>query len=312
MSRYLWLPFCLLTACRPAQPITESSATAVLELPFRLRANQTLLPIRVNGSRPLNLILDTGMAFDGVLVYDPSLRDSIELVDQVAVQVPGAGSGPPSVALMSDSGRFSCGGWTRKEQRVIVLQDPTMRGLPSDGVIGWSLFGHYAVELDYDSLVLRLHQPGWQPSDSAWVPVELWFKDNLIPWTTARVNTRGDRAVEVDLYIDFASGDAVELMVKPGAKFELPDSLEEAYLGTGLSGDIHGHRGQVAWIELAGFRFEQVEASLAPEEVRSKQKDADAAIGSGLLSQFNLVFDYSDTSRARLWLRPNARFGDPF
>ncbi|UCG42645.1 MAG: hypothetical protein JSU73_12415 [candidate division WOR-3 bacterium] len=291
---------------------TPAGRADVVELPFRLGRNKVILPVSVEGSRPLDLILDTGMAFDGVLVYNPRLRDSIELTSPMVVQVPGAGDGPPSAALMTDSGSFSCGEWKAENQRVIVLTDPTMLGMPTDGVVGYSLLGHYAVELDYDSMVIRLHEPGWAPADSGWTLVELSFKDNLIPWVDATLNTRGDKAVDVAAYIDFASSDAVEMMVRPGAGFRLPDGLEQAHLGTGLSGDIHGHKGRIAWFELAGFRFNDVAATFAPGEVRSKQKDADAIIGNGLLCRFNVVFDYSDTSQARLWLRPNKLYRDPF
>jgi len=314
MTRSIFSAFVLLAACGPVNPrsATPAGRACVVELPFRLERNKVILPVSVEDSRPLDLILDTGMAFDGVVVFNPRLRDSIELTSPMVVQVPGAGDGPPSAALMTDSGSFSCGDWSVEDQRVIVLTDPTMLGMPSDGVIGFSLLGHYAVELDYDSSVLRLHQPGYVPSDTGWRRVGLWFKDNMIPWTDARVSTRGDTVVDVALYIDFASGEAVELMTKPGMKFELPDGLEESHLGTGLSGDIHGHTGRIAWFELGGCRFEDVAAVVAPDEVRSKQEGADVVIGNGLLKRFDVVFDYADASRAVMWLKPNAHFDDPF
>ena len=52
--------------------------------------------------------------------------------------------------------------------------------------------------------------------------------------------------------------------------------------------------------------------AFAPTLVRSKQDGADAVIGNGLLCRFNVVFDYADTSQARLWLKPNDAFDDPF
>jgi hypothetical protein len=299
--------------CAPAEPVAEpTERVRFCQIPFELRANRVLLPVRIGDSRELKLVLDTGMWFDGVIVYNPDLADSIALENPVEVRVPGAGSGEPSTGFMSETMSFLIGNLPCIGQRVVLLNSRTMAGMSCDGVVGWSLFGHYAVELDYDSMVIRLYEPGAVPADTGWQPVELAFKDNSIPWVTATLNTRGDDAVEVSTYIDFASGDAVELMVKPGAKFELPDALEESYLGTGLSGHIFGYKGRVAWFELAGFRFTDVAATFAPEEARSKQDGADAIIGNGLLCRFNAVFDYSDTSRARLWLRPNKLYGDPF
>lgn len=317
MLRRAALLFCLqLTvapSCAPREPQPEPEGrTAFCEVPFELCANRVLLPVRIGDSRELKLVLDTGMWFDGVIVYNPDLVDSIALEDPVEVRVPGAGSGEPSTGRMSESMSFLIGSLPCIGQRVVVLDSRTMAGMTCDGVVGGSLFGHYTVELDYDSMVVRLYEPGAAPADTGWRLVRLAFKDNPIPWVTATVNTRGDEAVDVAIYIDFASGDAVELMTRPGAKFELPGGLEESYLGTGLSGHIFGHKGRVAWFELAGFRFSDVAATFSPEEVRSKQDGADAIIGNGLLCRFNAVFDYSDTSQARLWLRPNRHYDDPF
>ncbi len=303
----------LLAGCGPAgSPAAGTAEPGVLEVPFEFSRNRVIVPVSVGGSRPLRLILDTGMAFDGAQVYNPDLADSIELPDAIEVKVPGAGSGEPASGLMTENGSFGSGGWQVDSQRVIVLQDDAMAGLPSDGVVGYSLLGHHALELDFERSVMRLHEPGYAPADPGWVRVELDFRTNLIPWFEGVVNTRGDSAVAVVGYIDFASGDALELIVGPGTRFRLPGGLEQAYLGTGLSGDIHGQKGTVAWFELAGFRFEDVATSFAPEEARSKQGGAEAIIGCGLLSRFDIVFDYADTSRAALWLRPNSRFSDRF
>jgi hypothetical protein len=299
--------------CAPAEPVPEPTERGKLcQIPFELCANRVLLPVRIGDSRELKLVLDTGMWFDGVIVYNPDLADSIALENPVEVRVPGAGSGEPSTGLMSESMSFLIGSLPCIGQRVVLLDSRTMAGMTCDGVVGWSLFGHYTVELDYDSMLVRLYEPGAVPADTGWRLVRLAFKDNPIPWVTATVNTRGDEAVDVATYIDFASGDAVELMTKPGAKFELPTGLEKSYLGTGLSGHIFGHKGRVAWFELAGFRFSDVAATFSSEEVRSKQDGADAIIGNGLLCRFNAVFDYSDTSQARLWIRPNRHYDDPF
>ena len=62
-----------------------------------------ILPVTVGGSRPLSIILDSGMAFDGVLIYNSALADSIELRSPFQATLGGAGSGPPQTALVADS-----------------------------------------------------------------------------------------------------------------------------------------------------------------------------------------------------------------
>jgi hypothetical protein len=116
-----------------------------------------ILPATVGGSRPLQIILDSGMAYDGLLIYNSALVDSIDLPNPVRANVGGAGSGPPATALVADSMSFQVGDVLFEGQRVILLEGDAMKGFPSDGVCGYSLFGSYAVEIDYDCLEIVLH-----------------------------------------------------------------------------------------------------------------------------------------------------------
>jgi hypothetical protein len=257
----------------------------------------------------LKIVLDTGMAFEGLLLYDKQLTDQITLEDAIEVKVPGAGGGSPSTAIMADSASFFAGQKEFTDQRIIILQSGTMDGLPSDGVTGYSLFGRYTVEIDYDRMLTLAHDPGkFEPDqDKEWIPMT--FKENLIPWIEVTIDVKGEKEIPMSVYVDLASGEAVELLIKEGMKFELPQDLEETYLGTGLSGDIYGYKGKIESLKLGSFRLQDVLTAFAPAQVRCKQKGADGVIGNGLLSRFNVIFDYDNE---RLYLESNSRYDEPF
>lgn len=44
-----------------------------IQVPFNLDRNRVIIPTSINGSKPLNLILDTGMRFDGVYLFHKEL-----------------------------------------------------------------------------------------------------------------------------------------------------------------------------------------------------------------------------------------------
>lgn len=111
------------------------------------------------------------------------------------------------------------------------------------------------------------------------------------------------------MYIDLASGDAPELLVRPDQKFSMPDSLRSAYLGTGLSGDIHGSVGRSEHLWVGAFMMSDIRASFAPAEVRSKQQGADGILGDDSIRRFNVIFAYA---RKRLHVRPSKYFAVPF
>ena len=110
-------------------------------------------------------------------------------------------------------------------------------------------------------------------------------------------------------YIDLADDFPLSLLTGAERHFVTPADGEVEYLGTGLSGDIHGKIGEVARLQIGPFTLEQVRTVFVPAKTRSKQDFADAILGNGLLERFHVVFEYG---RARLLLRPNARFGESF
>jgi hypothetical protein len=281
---------------------------------------KTVVPLTVSGSRSLvsarvgdvvipDLLLDTGFASDGLLIYNPDYRKTLDLEEALEITIRGAGSGEGSKALMLEQADFTLGNITMTDQRIIVLQSDTYRGFPSNGVIGHSIFGHYVTALDYDQNTMTLYQAEEMKIDESWTAVPLYFKDNMIPWLDTSVVIDKEKPVMLSMYIDFAAGDAVLILEKPGMKVRLPKETEQAYLGRGLSGDIHGKTGYISKLVIGPHALNRVKASFADAAVRSKQKNADAILGGGALRRFNLIFDYA---REKLYLKPNKHFDAPF
>jgi hypothetical protein len=277
-------------------------------VPFKLSRNRVVVPTRVNGSRPLNLNLDTGLRFDGVYLFKKELAKEIDMTGAVEVRVPGAGSGEASTALMIESGALTFGDVTVDSQRVIISQSAQTQGFPTDGIIGWNLFGHYTVEIDYDREIITLHDTTALLLDSTWTSLPIVLKKDL-PFLDCRVEVVEGEIVPVTVYIDLASGDALELLVKPDQKFSMPDSLKSAYLGTGLSGDINGSVGRSEHLSMGPFTLSDIRTSFAPAEARSKQQGADGILGNDCIRRFNVIFDYA---HKRLHMRPSKYFAVSF
>jgi hypothetical protein len=287
----------------------RAAGSRLYQIPFKLSRNRIVLPARAGRATSLSIILDTGMHFDGLLIYRKSLAEMIGLEDPFEVQVGGAGVGEAPRALMDDSATFFIGDVPFEGQRVIIMQDDGMEEFSGDGITGYSLFGSYVVEINYDDSIITLHDPSrFEPPDGMqWIPIT--FRDNMIPWIEAVVDVRGEGEIPVSLYIDLASREAIELLIRDDMKFELPDSLREHYLGRGLSGEIWGHKGSIWLLALGPYSLRGVTAAFAPANIRSKQPGADGVLANNALLRFNTIFDYSE---GRLYLRPNSYFDEPF
>jgi len=274
-----------------------------------MERNKTILPVTIGDFGPLDILFDSGLSFDGLMIYNPDLRDSIRLNNSIEVQIPGAGSGAPSTALMDSSGSFFVGDIEFTNQKIIVLQNDIYKGFPTDGIIGYSILGHYITEIDYDTEQITLHNPENFSPDESWYSIPIYFKDNPIPWIDISVSIEGEEPINISTYIDLAAGDAIVLLEKDEMKFSLPRDTKEILLGRGLSGDIYGKEGKISKLKIGSFELSEVTAKIAPARVRSKQVGADAVIGNDALRRFNLIFDYSNKI---LYIKPNKYFEDKF
>lgn len=278
-------------------------------IPIKTERNKTLVTVKVGGVVIPDIIFDTGLAYDALMIYNTAYLDSLNLTGSVVVNLGGAGTGGTQTALMVQSSEFSIGNAVMKNQPLIVFQSDIYKGFPSNGIIGYSVFGHYVTEFDYDNKTLTLYEKNEKVIDDSWTPVPIYFKENRVPWIDASVVIDNNAPVTLSMYIDFAAGDPVLLLEKPSMKFSLPKETEDYYIGRGLSGDIYGKKCTVTKLIIGNYELNSVTAFIADDAARSKQKNADAVLGNGSLMRFNIIFDYENKL---LYLKPNSHFNEKF
>ena len=203
MKNYI-IFFLLLILLNSSAIVQETNSIAI-----KMARNKTMVPVKIGNILIPDIILDTGFAYDGVMIYNPAYNDSLDLGKAIEVQLGGAGSGEAAKALLIDSADFSVGEVKMMNQRLIILQNNIYKGFPSNGIIGYSIFGHYTTEFDYDKNTMILHQTCGIEINSGWTEVPIYFKTNNIPWLNAFVAIEDEKPISLDMYIDFAAGDAV-------------------------------------------------------------------------------------------------------
>jgi len=263
------------------------------KIPFEVVRSKVILLVKINSSRPFRIILDSGMPGPGVLLFKKELGKELNLESTVLHRIDGAGGGSQSTAIKVDSQILSIGDVEFSDQPVTILQNDTMSGFPTDGVMGNTIFGPHAVRFDFERKFISLMEPGSFTPDSSWETMDMTFNDHGIPFIQVSVSIKGEEEIPLHVYIDSASRESLELLVRPDQKFRLPENLETRYLGRGLSGDISGQYGQVKSLRLGSFILKDVPTAFPEAEVRSRQPGADGIICNGTLLRFHVVFDFS-------------------
>lgn len=290
--------------------INKSAVSTSYRIPFIYENNKVLVPVMIGNSRTLNLILDSGFGYDGIIIFAYDLTDSVELVNRIIVQVPGAGKDAPSQGIMSDSMTFKSGDCKFENQRIIFLNNENFRKKNTDGVIGYSLFGYYKVEIDYDEKIITLHDNSEVLDETGWDKIPLTFNKENWPFLDIKVSVEDEEPVLLNVYIDYASSLSLEFTEKTEKKIKPPKTFESDFYGFGLSGEIHGKTGRVSKFIIGKYEFNNVTATFFGKEGRSKSdKSADGVISNDALRRFNLIFDYKNK---KLLIKPNKSFNEPF
>ncbi len=288
------------------------SADGRVTLPFRLVNNHVVMKATVQGV-PVDLVLDTGMPMDGVMLYTTPKVSGIKLkyADDMRTQVGGAGSKEHRIeAAMASDLTVDIGDLRLSGARAVVMPPPPGLSLYHDGVIGASLFTHFVVAIDYDAMTLTLSDPArfTPPEASASVPLTL---EHNLPYAEVAVLTTDGRRLPAKVVVDLGASHPISLNLGEVAGLDAPAGALRAVVGAGLGGKLTGQVGRVAGIELGGVTLRDVVATFPDKEFQQPggRTTGGGNLGDGILQRFNLAFDYAHT---RLLLAPNKSFSAPF
>ena len=292
---------------------TIEAEGGVAEIPFRLVNNHLIIPVSVNGSEPLDVVLDTGMPAAGLAIYDGPRLQSMDLdVDpSIQAQVGGAGGdGRRLMARIAMSESLSLPGLQIEGTRVIVLPEmPEMSGY-HDGIIGYSLFGGFVVELDYDERVVRLHEPAAYraPADGLIVPLTFHHR---VPYADVTLEPTAGEPFDTKVAVDLGASHAISLNRAHSDRIRLPANTLSAIIGRGVSGPVRGEVGRIAGLGLGGARLADVVATFPVSEHQNPRgiDSLGGNLGSDVLRRFNTTFDYAGE---RMILVPNRAHAEPF
>lgn len=282
-----------------------------VEVPFEVESNHMIIPVSVNGSRPLRYVLDTGG--QGASLYNSAVADSLDLKIVGTMRVRGAGNGGAAAqASVAEDVNFKIGDVELSGGMLAVRRLPPGSGLAAsrDGVIGRPVFGNLVVEVDWEKKVVRFYEPTKYNYTGKGVILPLTFDEGGRPYTMASVAVAGDKRVPVKLVVDTGGSHALSLDVGSHAEIKLPEGAVKTALGMGASGEVTGHRARVKNFQLGDYSLTDVpadfpDASAGTAGIGGRQGN----LGAGVLRRFKIIYDYS---RQRMIVEPNKFFNDPF
>lgn len=320
MNRKTLLAFVVVVlalATAPSRAVQTTSkpapANAAVSIPFELVARHIVLQVKINDSRPLSFVLDTG---DKVAIIDLDRAKELGLKLQGQVRVGGAGSDVLTGSLVQDST------WTISElagfSQPVAMAIPLGRlaakfGHDFDGIIGSDFIKQFVVEVDYQARVIKLHDKDKFNYSGAGESIPIHLDRQGHPLIEAEVTPIGSAPIKGQFVLDIGSGAALALYSPFVADHRLlsPELKTIRAIGAGgAGGKTTGRIGRVTELKIGKFKIVSPFTLFSEDKAGAFASSALAGnIGQQIACKFRVFLDYN---RERIILEPAASFGAPF
>lgn len=226
-----------------------------ITLPFQLLTGHILLQARVDGSRPLSFLLDTG---DRFAVIDTDRAKELGIETAAQFEVKGVGSEKAVGALVKSSTVEVVGlpGFSQALTVTIPLRSMASKfGHDLDGLLGANFLRQFVVEIDYPARTMTLFDPDRFHYSGPGESIPLHLDDERHPVIEAEVTAVGAPPVRGSFALDLGAGDGLVLFSPFVAQQHLPGSAMKTMkaLGGGIGGTSAGRVGHVESIKIGRF-----------------------------------------------------------
>lgn len=284
----------------------------VAEVPFEIANHHLVILGSIDQSRPIRMVLDTGMT-PGVMLNNQEIAREIGLRAVRSASLGGAGAGGRLRAGVATNVRVDIGKVHFDRMNAIIIPSDSeyakvTRDSTFEGVIGYSLFQNFVVCIDHEQNKLLLANPdkfqyGGQGHE---VPFTL---EATKPYVKAAARLDDDREIAVKMVVDTGATSALYLNPDTHPDLTVPDRNLDIVVGRGVSGKRRGRTARIPDFELAGYSFPNLLVSFPDAPIQGLAADRQGLIGNRLLNRFHSIFDYR---RRRIILEPNQHFQEPF
>lgn len=267
------------------------------QVDIKLVNNLIIVPVRLNGSKPLNFILDTGVR--NLIITELFQDDLLSFNYAKTTKLNGLGDGEPVEAFYSPSNVVSVKGVLMPNVDVYVLKEDVFSlsknlGLKVNGIIGYDFFKNHIVEIDYRGLEISLYDPNTYSYDLDYaVPLSL---ENKKPYVQASYWVGNqDTLRQGKFLIDTGGSFALWLSELNDPQVYVPPKHIDSFLGKGLNGDLHGQFARIHRFAIADHLIGDVVCSFpdvnSVKEAYLKDKRVGSICGD-FLRRFTLLVDY--------------------
>lgn len=289
---FLMFPF---SACAfgPASGFFLPDSVQEMRIKYRAVKGLVVLPVTINDSIQVNLILDTGCR--NLILFGKKFSKMFRLTNGSPVQFSGLGSGQPVTGSLSIGNKVSIHQALGEEIPVVIVGSNNVFGRYQNvhGVIGYDIFLKFEIELDASrrNITFRPASKSGGPP-AGYSRISLRIQDSR-PIMESLLVMENDSTRKFDLLID--TGSSLGLLLKTTHIARYDGRRSEKVLGIGLNGPVSGYETASRKLILRGFEIEEVATGIV-----SSPWHNNASLGMGVLKDYVLILNYC---KATAWFK---------
>lgn len=291
----------------------QPAAKLPVTIPFELANRHVIVQLRVNNSRPLSFVLDTG-ADTAIVRMSTALELGLPL--EGSVSTGGAGAGTQAGRLVKGASWSLVGldGFSQPVSLALPFPElPSGLGRNVDGIIGGEFIQQFVLALDYQARAITLHDPQTFTYSGKGQSLPIEFTQNRHPIVTATVTPLDGPPIEHRFVVDIGSGGALILHTPFVAEHRLPRPSQKTIRvigAAGAGGRVTGRIGRVASLQIGSFTLRNPFTMFAEDTAGAfANRTLAGNIGAQITSRFRTILDYG---RHRMILEAAPTFSEPF
>lgn len=254
-----------------------------LTLRYRTLNNLIVLPVTLNNSVSVNLILDTGTR--NLVLFGKRFLKQFDLHPDKKVQFSGLGSGGVVMGQLSLDNTVSIGAVLGRQIPVVLVSDKNLFSSYRDihGVIGYEIFLMFEIEMNprEKTITFRPAATAHAPSGFSRVPLRVVDARPVVS-SSLLVDQRNQQ--DYDIMID--TGSSLGLLIKT-TDISLFQVFREQVLGYGFNGPMSGYETIANRLTLDGVEFRNLPTGIVPSSWHNY-----GSIGMKVLKDYIVVINY--------------------
>lgn len=257
---------------------------SVNEITFQYKNidNLIVLPVRINDSEIVNLVLDTGCR--NIVLFGKKFTKMLSASDHKTITFNGLGRGKSVTGFIKLENEVEFNAVTGKRIAIVVVPERNVfQNNPMiDGVIGYELFLKFEIEINFARQLITFRPAKYSYPDSDFQLVPLRVEDSR-PIIACNIEFSKDNSATCDLLIDTGSCLGLLYVSPPDKK----RSRSNTVVGRGINGDIEGTKGLASKLRLGDYEMEDVPAAIVASQTHHY-----ASLGTGILKDYTLLLNY--------------------